>query len=232
MKKMLNYKGMTIIEIILAIGLVSIVMVQVLNLLVDLKSEQVLGESKTNDLSNRSLIMQKVENDFLSKTITSINDCPSLSNKIADRDVYSMKSCVKLVYDGKNSKPYFLITARNTINGNDYFIYGDGKKSSATTPEVYEAWKLESGKYPGNGSASACQFQILSYDCKGAGNVDVCNSRYFVLKYPVILSKNTSKTIMNFDLEFAYYFRNTVTAPSGFYNHTGFWSKHTTSCRT
>ena len=230
MKKMLNSKGMTIIEIILAIGLVSIVMVQVLNLLVDLKSEQVLGESKTNDLSNRSLIMQKVENDFLSKTITSINDCPSLSNKIADRDVYSMKSCVKLVYDGKNSKPYFLITARNTINGNDYFIYGYGKRSSATTPEVYEAWKLESGKYPGTGVEDDCQFQLQYYDCMEGEN-KICESRYFVLKYPVLISESVSNTIMNFDLEFIYYFRTNVDSPMYFNEHTNFWTKHSLSCR-
>ena len=82
MKKILNSKGMTIVEIILAIGLVSIVMVQVLNLLVDLKNEQVLGEGKTRDLSNRSIIIQQVENDFINNTISSIDDCESLDEKI------------------------------------------------------------------------------------------------------------------------------------------------------
>ena len=226
MKKILNSKGMTIVEIILAIGLVSIVMVQVLNLLVDLKNEQVLGESKTNDLSNRSIIMRQVQNDFITNKITSIDDC-SLNSKISNRDVYGMKSCVKVFYEGE-PKPYFLITANNNDNKSDYFIYGYAETAGATTPTVYEAWKLESGNYPGKvKDSSACQFQLQYYDCQDVN----CNSRYFVLKYPVLLSDSVSNTTMNFDLEFVYYFRKGDTTPSDFLAHSGFWSKHGTNCR-
>ena len=231
MKKVLNSKGMTIIEIILAIGLVSIVMVQVLNLLVDLKNEQVLGEGKTKDLSNRSIILQQVENDFVNKMITSINDCDSLDEKISSRDVYKMKSCVKIVYNNEAAKPYFLITALNKDNEYDYFIYGYSETAAAKTPEFYEAWRLESGKYPGTGLDTDCQFQLQYYDCY-EGGIKVCESKYFVLKYPVLLSRSLSNTIMNFDLEFIYYFRSNITAPANFDDHTGFWSRHSTSCRT
>ena len=227
MRKILNSKGMTIVEIILAIGLVSIVMVQVLNLLVDLKNEQVLGESKTKDLSNRSIIMKRVETDFINNTITSINDCPSLSAQINDKNVYKMKSCVKVIYNNVAAKPYFIITAQNNDNNYDYFIYGYAETSSANTPTVFEAWRFESGSYPGNGSASACQFQLLYYSCG-----TTCNSNYFMLKYPALLSESVSNTTLNFDLEFIYYFRKPITGPAGFVTGTNFFSKHSTDCRS
>ena len=230
MKKILGSKGMTIVEIILAIGLVSIVMVQVLNLLVDLKNEQVLGEGKTRDLSNRSIIMQQVQNDFVNKTITSINDCDSLSEKINNRDVYKMKSCVKVVYNNETAKPYFLITATNKDNDYDYFIYGYSDTADSKTPLHYEAWRLESGHYPGSGNASDCQYQLQYYDCFEGGE-KVCESRYFALKYPVLMSSSVSNTIMNFDLEFLYYFRSNINPPVDFEAHTNYWTKHSTDCR-
>ncbi len=230
MKKILNSKGMTIVEIILAIGLVSIVMVQVLNLLVDLKNEQVLGESKTKDLSNRSIILQKVENDFVNKVITEINDCPLNNKLVGGRELYKPKSCVRIVYNEDTTKPYFLITATNKDNDYDYFIYGYAESASEIGPTIYEAWRLETGKYPGKGRASDCQFQTMYYDCYEGVN-SVCNSRYFVLKYPVLLTEAMSNTTMNFDLEFIYYFRSNAKEPKDFYAHTGFWSKHAESCR-
>ena len=230
MKKVLNSKGMTIVEIILAIGLVSIVMVQVLNLLVDLKDEQVLGEGKTRDLSNRSIIIQQVENDFINNTISSIDDCESLDEKINDREVYKMKSCVKLVYNKEAAKPYFLITAKNNDNDKDYFIYGYSETADAKVPTYYEAWRLESGKYPGTGVEDDCQFQLQYYDCMEGEN-KICESKYFVLKYPVLISESVSNTIMNFDLEFIYYFRSNVESPMYFNEHTNFWTKHSLSCR-
>ncbi len=223
MKRVLNSKGMSIIEIILAIGLVSIVMVQVLNLLVDLKGEQVLGESKTKDLSNRSIIMQQVENDFVNRRITEIDTCP-LDGKISNTTIYTMKSCVKIVYDGEGSTPYFLITAKRD-NDYDYFIYGYAETDS-NVPTVYEAWRLETGVYPDN----TCQFQLQYFDCKSGSN-DLCDSRYFVLKYPVLLSKTMSNTTMNFDLEFVYYFRSNDTVPLYFYDHSHFWNGHSEDCK-
>ena len=227
MKKKLNIKGMTIIEIILAIGLVSIVMVQVLNLLVDLKSEQTLGESKTKDLSNRSIIMQRIEKDFVNKNIIGMEECP-LNAKISGREVYVMKSCVKITYEDDTSKPSFIITAYNKDNKYDYFIYGFAETASAEIPDVYEAWRLESGKYP----ESSCGYQLLAFYC----NTE-CNSNYFILKYPVLLSESVSNTTLNFDIELIYYFRNGATLPADFdkvgdaSDTTTFWSQHHNSCK-
>ena len=226
MKRILNSKGMTIVEIILAIGLVSIVMVQVLNLLVDLKNEQVLGEGKTQDLSNRSIIIRQVEADFLNKRIYKVSDC-TLSQNLSERSVYGLKSCVKVVFENETTKPYFLITATNNNNKKDYFIYGYAETAAATGPTIYEAWKLESGTYKGKvGDASKCPFLLLSYKCVEGGR-EVCDSRYFALRYPVVISEALTNTTMNFDLEFIYYYRNNVTNPS---SDNNFFTNHSDTC--
>ncbi len=218
MKKILNNKGMTLVEIILSIGLVSIVMVQVLNLLVDLKDEQVLGQDKTSDLMNRTIIIKTVEEDFMNKSITSINECGNTSSdKLAD---YTIKSCVKIIFNGtaEASKPRFLITARDRFNTYDYFIYGYGLSSAARIParNTYEAWKLTSGKYPKTSTSGSyiCGFLLNYYSLDPPSASSTSQSNYFQITYPVKVKNSIANTSMTFDLEFLYYFRPNVTIPN------------------
>lgn len=195
----LNNRGMTLVEIIVSISLVSIVMVFTLNLLTDLKSEETLGEGKTSDLLNRSIIIKTVQKDF-AKGIESIGykqgdlfkGCPSIS-KVGD---YNITSCFS--YKLKpNSDPadhsdeyyYFLITAKK---GNDhYFIYAKSTSQSAIG-NTYEAWKLDSASY------GCLQFSHYKYN--------TVPEKYFSLYLPSTLSNYNSNTVMSFDLEFSYYY--------------------------
>ncbi len=235
MKKVFGSKGMSIIEVILAIGLVSIIMVQVLNLLVDVKNEQALGESKTKDLSNRSIIMQRIEKDFVSKNIVALERC---RNQVMNLDDYKTKSCLKVSYENDTNNPYFLITAvgRKSYNNKyDFFIYGYRKNGSAEKPKIYEAWKLESGTYPAGG-ADGCEYELKGFYCDTDLNGH-CNSNYFILRYPVLVSDSMSNTSMNFDLEFIYYFRKGAPLPGGFEKvgdpsyPTDFWNNHNRLCK-
>ena len=209
MKKILNSKGMTLVEIILSIGLVSIVMVQVLNLLVDLKDEQVIGKDKTTDLTNRAIIIKTVEEDFINKTITKISHCDSnIPPKIAD---YVIKSCLRIEYVGEADKPRFFITARDRWDKNDFFIYGFGVSSTDKIParNSYEAWKLTSGIYPKVATGS-CGYLINTFKNSTDNAGKYTASDYFQITYPVKVKESISNTSMTFDLEFVYYYR-----PSG-----------------
>ncbi len=208
---LLNSKGMTLIEIILSIGLVSIIMVQVLTILVDLKDEQVLGEDKTTDLTNRSIIVKTVNSDFINHNIFSIDPCPASSAKLAD---YTLKSCLKIRFEDQQTKPRFLITARDRFNKNDYFIYGYSENTKAKVPDAtsYEAWKLSIGRYPkytggfgASDAAKSCGFVFTVYPTDITANVGT--SRYIRIAYPVELDNAYSNTMMTFDLEFIYYYR-------------------------
>jgi len=215
MKKILNNKGMTLVEIILSIGLVSIVMVQVLNILVDLKDEQLLGKDKTKDLTNRSIIMRTVQEDFMTRPIKSVGKCstnPSISG-------YSIRSCIIIKYEPDTPSgsvlDYYMITANSTdtTDTNDYFIYG---RFGSTT--LYEAWPLASGTYPLAEDANHCGY-VFERDSCTASEDKCANGRYFRIMYPVALSAANENSSMNFDLEFLYYFRSTSTLDSLYENN-------------
>ena len=67
--KKLNNKGVTLIELIVSLALISIVMVFIFNLLIDLKAEDSLSSKRSTDALNRSTIIRLIQNDFLDKTI-------------------------------------------------------------------------------------------------------------------------------------------------------------------
>lgn len=207
--KLLNKKGMTLIEIILSIGLVSIVMVQVLNILVDLKDEQLLGKDKTADLTNRSIIIKTVQDRFNSKGVKKIDNCKTSSsseatnvkNYLNNIGYSNFLSCVEITLNDNSIDLMF--TARE--NGVDYFLYG---KYGSTTTYTFESWILKSGTYPSDN----CGFKTIN-SCKGTELFNCANYNYFIINYPVEVSKNVKKTTMNFDLEFMYYYKKNSTNP-------------------
>lgn len=68
-------KGMTMVELIVSVGLISIVMVFVFNILVDMRQEETNGSFKSQDLINRSLIIRTIQKDFINKKLYTINEC-------------------------------------------------------------------------------------------------------------------------------------------------------------
>lgn len=98
----MNNKGMTIIEILLSLGLLSIVMVFIFNILADLSQEEALSNKRNVDSITRSTIIRLIENDFIAKGVIKINGC-SLSDSI----------CLDITYEDNTTKR---ITAKsNTL---------------------------------------------------------------------------------------------------------------------
>lgn len=213
---MMNNKGMTLVEIVISIGLVSIIMVFTLNLLVELRSEEALGSNKSNDLLNRSIIIRTVQNDFLNKEIEAIAE----TNKIAGRDdykgcgladsvngfdsTYTIYSCLRIKYVGETDDYFLAVGAKDVTDTNKtsddvesvYFIYGKNKAGG------YEAWKLNSGVYK---KFSNCyEFQGFT-----SGNNE---ANYVRVYFPVEVSEANENTMMNFDLEFLIYLNDTTFA--------------------
>jgi len=208
--KLLNKKGMTLIEIILSIGLVSIVMVQVLNILVDLKDEQLLGKDKTADLTNRSIIVKTVQDRFNTKIVKNLNNCKKtnsaestrVKNYLQNMGYNNILSCVEIIYSGGDIDLMF--TARK--DGIDHFIFG---KYNDTSIYVFESWPLKSGTYPTN---SGCGLTVTNSCTANPTEITDCSIyNYFSINYPVEVSKNIKKTTMNFDLEFLYYYKKSAT---------------------
>ena len=190
----LGNKGMTMVEIIVSISLVAIVMIFTLNLLTDLKSEETLGMGKTADLLNRSIIAKNVQADF-AKGVSEVgylragaatrSGCYSELKKIGN---YTINSCFSFkVNDGRY---YYLIAA--TKGSDDYFIYANASSSTSLSGAVYEAWKLTSANY-----------KCLNYKATTVSN---SAEKYFRVYLESDVAEYNSNTVMNFDLEFSYYY--------------------------
>ena len=78
----MNNKGITLVELMVSLILISIVMVFIFALLVDMKNEDYLSSSKSEDALNRTEIIHLIENDFINYKLSNVSQdtCPSGAN--------------------------------------------------------------------------------------------------------------------------------------------------------
>lgn len=113
--------GMTMIEVMISVALISIVMVFIFNILIDLRQEETLSGYKSSDQINRSVITKTIQDDLLNRRIINI----------AKSGVCSSLICLDLYYrDG---------TVGHIKVEDTYFYYGIGSD--------IEKWELKTGKY-------------------------------------------------------------------------------------
>lgn len=113
-------KGITMVELIVSIGLISMVMLFVFGILVDVRQEEITSGVKSQDMLNRSLIIRTIQDDFINRGLYAISECPNF-----DLDGIT---CLRFHYkDGLN--PTDLYVHNNSIT------YGR------------EKWTLTTGNY-------------------------------------------------------------------------------------
>ena len=78
----MNNKGITLVELMVSMVLISIVMVFIFALLLNMKNEDYLSSAKSEDSLNRSEIIHLIENDFINYNLSSVaqTSCPSGAN--------------------------------------------------------------------------------------------------------------------------------------------------------
>lgn len=115
--------GMTMIEIMLSVALISLVLIFVFNILVDLRQEETLSSYRSQDQLNRSIITKTIQDDLLNRGgLADLNACTTGNELIA---------CVQLHYTDGN--------VGQVKVGRDYISYQVG--------DDIERWTLHSGKY-------------------------------------------------------------------------------------
>lgn len=194
--KKLNNKGMTLLEIMISISLVSIVMIFTLNLLNDLRSEEYLGNDKTADLLNRSIISKKIQNDFITKGIKQVGQKDVMGATVTCQlpndafSGYTVNQCLAIYYKNSATNPYYIVTATKNVASEtkEYFLYG--------LSNSFEAWELKSAEYIKDG------MKIIS---PGPIN-DEFKEDFFIISIPTKITEEMGNTSMNFDLEFFYYY--------------------------
>lgn len=147
----LNKKGMTLVEIIISIALISIVLVFLFSLLVDVKDINDEASINSDYLINKALILKNIEED-LDKTTTElkINTC-EIRNFYTTYDTYKNDLEVKqkanecISFDFGDSKAYLgIYYYKNKDSYVISYIHGD-TKATRLLPE-FEKYNVKDGK--------------------------------------------------------------------------------------
>ena len=115
----MNNKGMTLVEVIVSLILIVIVMIFIFSILIDLKNEDYLSNSKSEDAIKRTEIIHLIENDFINyhlKEITNSNSCQN-----------NAKFCLGF--------KFYDISDKNLLFFDDHLVYDN------------EVWYISLGKF-------------------------------------------------------------------------------------
>ncbi len=148
---MLNKKGMTLVEIIVSIGLISIVMIYLFNLLIDIQYESNHPSYAKDNMITRATIIKTIQKDLL------------------DNELYKIDT-----FHVNNSVMFTFLTKENTIFGNmtvteNSITYNDETwlLDSNNEDEIYDIENIKLNTSPTN----TCTY-TLNVDSDGDG---VCN---------------------------------------------------------
>lgn len=123
----MNKKGMTLMEVLVSLVLISIVMIFVVNLLADLKNEGILSNKRNEDTLTRASLINVIEADL----IDSENYLVTFKKNCDQKNSRNTKTCYEFVYKNNTSKYLYV---------SDIFIaYG--------TSSNMEKWDLNYGNY-------------------------------------------------------------------------------------
>ena len=102
--KVLNKKGLTLIEIIVSVGLVAIVMLFLFNLLIDLQYEEIYASYAKHNQIKRATVMKNVQDDFINMGLSSV----TVINQSDGKEVvfYYENSVSRSLYIRENSISY------------------------------------------------------------------------------------------------------------------------------
>ena len=79
---MLNNKGMSLVEVIISIALISVVLVFMIKLLIDVNNTQTNNDYAKDNQTIRTEILRAIHNDLNEKTLRGVDDSSSTSEKL------------------------------------------------------------------------------------------------------------------------------------------------------
>ena len=113
-----NKRGISLIEVIVSIGLISIVLVLIFRLLADVRNEETLTKYKASNLINQSLVVKAVQDDMLNDTLQRVDYCSELNG------------CIKFTFTGSTKILKF---------DTDFVYYG-------TEGGAFESWSFHNSE--------------------------------------------------------------------------------------
>lgn len=167
----MNNKGTTLIEILISVVLISVIMVFMFNILVDLKNEETLSTQKSNDTLNRSSIIHLIQNDMISKELSSVTFCQDSTDNCDENHLY-----FTFTYKDNTKKVLKVYTK--------YLVYDD------------EIWNLDNGKY-----LLSDMTYCFKNDAKSDDTSEAVTSPYYFLNINIPVTHDaTSKRKYDIDI--------------------------------
>lgn len=148
MKKKYN-KGMSIVEILISICIISIVLALLFTLLIQVRHEDTDNNIQSNFIINQSTYIKTIEEDIVNYGIKSVENCTLADANIREDTVAKGQQdnikCIKIVYAADYLKE----------NIGFIFIYNH-----------YRSYDVENGNYIGKDASWVIQYMRGSYNCK------------------------------------------------------------------
>ena len=141
----MNNKGMTLVEIIVSISLVTVILVFLINLLITVKNYDNNTQNSSELLNNQAIITKEVQKDFMDYGLKEVKVCDA-----SDVSYTSMLSpvpsgasnvyCLKLIYDSTNVTDnigYLLSYSYNYTEDNNKSVIGYKRGTNQVMREAY-----------------------------------------------------------------------------------------------
>jgi len=136
---MLNKKGMTLLEIVISIALISVIMLFLFSLLNDIQYESKHSSYAKDFLVSRATIIKDVQEDILNNNITNVMQVSSNENKT---DVHFFKNDTSIMSLEVESKK---ITYKNVLGEVESFSLSEDNDD-----EVFDFNHIKVSNYEGN----------------------------------------------------------------------------------
>lgn len=134
----LNNKGISLVEIIISITLISIIIIFILGILINIRTEEQENKELSQLKLNQAIITKEIQTDFIERELIGIESCEDGETREDD----SVRSYIKTSNNslGEKGKSYCLKFIYNPAKGTDnigYLLYYSYSYESIDSKEIF-----------------------------------------------------------------------------------------------
>lgn len=144
----LNNKGISLVEIIISITLISIIIIFILGILINIRTEEQENKELSQLKLNQAIITKEIQTDFIERELIGVEACDDGGPNLSDRQNDSIMSYIKTINNSIKDPDYesrCLKLIYNPANGEDNvgyllyysYFYGNPEESIQEDERIY-----------------------------------------------------------------------------------------------
>ncbi len=166
---MKNQKGVTIVEIVVSVALISLVIIFIFNLMITVKNINDDSNSSSTNIINQNIIIRKVQADFKDLELTKVDSCSSddIKNLMVSNYNKDTYYCLKLTYESSDVGYLIYYSYHNTTSNKDLNIIGYSRganiilRETEIVPNSKDNPLKVKTSCPSNAAKSKCALNII-----------------------------------------------------------------------